>query len=88
MGLLGEAVEGGLDLGGGADLPDPEHLIGALPGELVVASGGAHRPAAPREGERKGRLAAEEDDELPELRRPKRHHFAPAVALSRGAGVT
>lgn len=37
MGLLRESPERGLDLGAGAGLRDPEHLIGALPAELLAA---------------------------------------------------
>lgn len=85
MGLLREAMEGGLDLGGGAGLSHPEHLVGALPGELVVMGGGARRPAAPRE--RKGQFTAEEE-ESPELHRAKRHYVAAAAASVEWAGVT
>lgn len=75
MGLLREAVEGGLDLGVGTGLPDPEDLVGALPRELVVRRGcGARRPAAPRES-REGCLAAADagEESSPELHHAKRH---------------
>jgi len=69
--LLREAVEGGLDLGVGTVLPNPENLVGALPRELLVRRGcGARRPAAPGD-RREGRLAAADagKEESPELRR-------------------
>jgi len=71
VGLLREAVEGGLDLGVGTVLPNPENLVGALPRELLVRRGcGARRPAAPGD-RREGRLAAADagKEESPELRR-------------------
>ena len=68
-------MEGGLDLGAGTGLPNPENLVGALPRELVVRrGGGARRPAAPRE-RRKSRLGAADarEEDSPELHGAKRH---------------
>lgn len=45
MGLFGEPPERGLDLGERAGLRDPEHLVGALAGELLAAGvPGAQQP--------------------------------------------
>lgn len=76
MGLLRETVEGGLDLGVGTGLPNPEDLVGALPRELVVRRGcGARPPAAPRESgeDRLAAAANAGEEESPELHRAKRH---------------
>ena len=85
VGLLREAMEGGLDLRGGARLSHPEHVVGVASRTLFVAGGRARRPASRHEREREDRLAAEE--ESPEFRGAKRHTVLPLLSLSRGAGV-
>src|SRR5436190_526200 len=80
VGLLGEAMEGGLDLGVGARLSYPKNLIGALPRELVICGrGGARRLAAPHESG-KGRLAsaAATEQDAPEFHRAERRHCVTA----------
>lgn len=90
VGLLRQAMEGSLDLGVGARLSHPEHLVGAFPRERAVSRGGrARRPTTPRAGWKGGLASTAAADEKPsQLRRAKRRHRRFVLLRVGCAGMT